>query len=154
MNERAALSADREHIRATLERLRGFARLLDSRFRIPGTDIRFGVGPLIGLVPVVGDVAGLGLSVYLILESRRLNAPGILQLRMLGNAILDAVGGTLPLVGDAFDVWYRANDRNVALLTHYLEQQLDPPPTTAYRWLPLGIAILGVGFVLLLVLML
>ena len=150
MNERGAVSADREHYRATLERLLRFARLTDSGFRIPYTSIRFGVGPLLGLVPVVGDLAGLALSSYVILEARRVQAPGLLQLRMLGNGVVDALGGVIPFVGDVFDVWFKANDRNVDLLARYLEQQLAPPPATISRWLPLAIAALGVVFLIVL----
>ncbi|TDT37075.1 uncharacterized protein DUF4112 [Halospina denitrificans] len=150
MIERGAISTDREHYRATLERLRRFARLTDSRFRIPFTSIRFGVGPILGVIPVVGDLAGLALSGYVILEARRVQAPGLLQLRMLGNGVVDALGGVIPFVGDVFDVWFKANDRNVELLTRYLEQQLAPPPSTGWRWLPLVIAALGTAFLIVL----
>ena len=117
----------RAHERATLDRLERFARLTDSRFRIPMTRIRFGIGPLLGLVPVVGDLAGLLMSLYLIQQARQVGAPGSMQLRMLGNGILDAVGGMLPFAGDVFDVFFRANDRNVALLREHLEARLAPP---------------------------
>ena len=136
----------------TLQRLERFARLMDSRFRIPMTDIRFGLGPLMGLVPVVGDVAGLFLSIYIILESRRVNAPGSLQLRMLGNGILDAAGGALPFLGDVFDVWYRANDRNVVLLRHHLHKRLETPrePEWHYNryWLIGGVIVLALALLL------
>ena len=141
-----------QRYRETLRRLERFARLMDSRFRIPRTDIRFGLGPLMGLVPVVGDVAGLLLSIYIILESRRVNAPGSLQLRMLVNGLLDAAGGALPLLGDVFDVWYRANDRNVELLRHYLEERLEaerPARRHTLLWLISGGIVLGLlGWVL------
>lgn len=147
MNDRVAVPENREQYRATLQRLERFARLLDSRFRIPGTDIRFGVGPLIGLVPVVGDFAGLALSGYVILESRRIDAPGSLQLRMLGNALLDAIGGTLPVLGDVFDVWYRANDRNVALLRSHLEEKLREPEPKRWQalWWLIGLGAVVIG---------
>ena len=151
MSNRGAVPTEDEHYRATLERLRRFARLTDSRFRIPFTSIRFGVEPLLGLVPVVGDLAGLALSGYVVLEARRVQAPGLLQLRMLGNGAVDALGGLIPFAGDVFDLWFKANDRNVELLTHYLEQQLGPPPSTASRWIPLGIAALGIAFLIVLV---
>ncbi len=116
----------RERERATLARLERFARLTDSRFRIPMTRIRFGLGPLLGVIPVVGDLAGLLMSLYLIQQARQVGAPGSLQLRMLGNGVLDAVGGMLPVAGDVFDVLFRANDRNVALLRTHLEARLAP----------------------------
>lgn len=153
MSQRPAISTQAEQYRATLERLQRFARLTDSRFRIPFTSIRFGVEPLLGLAPVVGDVAGLALSGYVILEARRVKAPPLLQLRMLGNGAVDALGGIVPLVGDVFDVWFKANDRNVELLTRYLEQQLEPPRPTGYGWLPPVIAVLGIAFVVYLILL-
>ncbi|PAU79654.1 hypothetical protein CK501_12670 [Halovibrio salipaludis] len=115
---------DPEHERATLARLERFARLTDSRFRVPFTGIRFGIGPLIGLIPGVGDFAGLVLSLYLIQQARQIGAPRSLQLRMLGNGLVDAVGGTLPVAGDVFDVFYRANNRNVTLLREHLESRV------------------------------
>lgn len=118
---------DTEHERATLARLERFARLTDSRFRIPFTGIRFGIGPLMGLIPGIGDAAGLILSLYLIHQARRIGAPRSLQLRMLGNGLVDAVGGTLPVVGDVFDVFYRANNRNVTLLREHLEARVAEP---------------------------
>ncbi|MDX1588248.1 MAG: DUF4112 domain-containing protein [Oleiphilaceae bacterium] len=127
----------REDCQASLQRLQRFAVITDSCFRIPLTRIRFGFGPILGLVPVVGDLAGLALSGYLILEARRMKAPSRLQWRMAGNALMDAVGGLLPFAGDVFDVWYKANIRNLALLTGYLETQLAPPESrkTGRLWL-------------------
>lgn len=122
MSEIPARDPERE--RATLARLERFARLTDSRFRVPFTGIRFGIGPLIGLIPGVGDFAGLVLSLYLIQQARQIGAPRSLQLRMLGNGLVDAVGGTLPLAGDVFDVFYRANNRNVTLLREHLESRV------------------------------
>lgn len=143
MNETTDTGHERE--RATLVRLEQFARLTDSRFRIPLTRIRFGIGPLIGLVPVVGDLAGLLMSLYLIQQARQVGAPGSLQLRMLGNGLLDAVGGMLPFAGDAFDVLFRANDRNVSLLREHLEERLAPPDSNQWprgAWLVLVFAAL------------
>ena len=130
MNDSTNTPHERE--RATLVRLERFARLTDSRFRIPWTRIRFGIGPLIGLVPVAGDFAGLLMSLYLIQQARRVGAPGSMQLRMLGNGILDAVGGMLPFAGDVFDVFFRANNRNVALLREHLEARLAPPASRSW----------------------
>lgn len=133
--------------RATLARLERFARLTDSRFRIPRTRIRFGIGPLLGLVPVVGDLAGLLLSLYLIQQARQVGAPVALQLRMLGNGLLDAVGGMLPFAGDAFDVLFRANNRNVALLREHLEERLAPPASNQWPsgvWLAVTVAVVAV----------
>ncbi len=133
-----------------LDRLNRFARITDSCFRIPFTRIRFGLSPLIGLVPVVGDVAGLILSIYVIVEARRLRAPRLLQLRMVFNAVVEAIGGLLPVVGDAFDVWFKANTRNLDLLCGYLRVQLEAPPRRRYwPWLLLTLIIMAVVVVVL-----
>ena len=104
---------------ATEERTRQLARLLDSRFRIPGTQVRFGVDSVIGLVPGVGDAAGLALSSYVILQAVGLGARGATVARMVANVAIDAVFGSVPLLGSLFDLWFKANDRNVALLTRH-----------------------------------
>ena len=128
-----------------LDRLNRFARITDSCFRIPFTRIRFGLSPVIGLIPVLGDIFGLILSVYVIVEARRLRAPRLLQLRMVFNAVVEAVGGVLPVVGDAFDVWFKANTRNLDLLCHHLRVQLEPPPRRRYwPWLVLTLVAMGV----------
>lgn len=114
--------SDRD-IDATLARLDAISRLLDSAVRIPGTDVRVGLDALIGLFPVVGDLATKTVSGYLILEARRLGASRWLIARMAANTTLDAIVGMVPIVGDAFDVMYRANAKNVALLRRHLERE-------------------------------
>lgn len=98
------------------------ADLLDNRFRIPGTQIRFGFDFLIGLIPYVGDMIGLAVSGLLILVMARNGASGMVGLRMAGNILLDAMVGVFPIIGDLFDLRYKANTRNVKLLQqHYHE---------------------------------
>lgn len=128
-----------------LHRVEKLSRLLDEAFRIPGTRIRLGLDSLIGLIPGVGDVAGLLMGSYLVLEAHRLGAPGELKLRMARNVAVDALVGLVPVFGDLYDVAYRSNRRNVQmLLDHY-----RPPPVRAAarasRWLPalLGTALVG-----------
>lgn len=106
-----------------LRRLRRVARLLDSEFRIPGTRWRFGLDPVIGLVPGVGDAASAVLSLWIIAESRRLGAPSGTLTRMLLNVLTDTVAGSIPVVGDAFDAGYKANLRNLALLERALAKR-------------------------------
>jgi hypothetical protein len=101
-------------------RLDAVATALDSAFIIPGTGIRFGADALIGLVPGFGDVAALALSAYIVLEARRLGAPPDMLRRMVGNIAIDAAIGTVPLLGDAFDVFFKANKRNMALLRAHI----------------------------------
>jgi Domain of unknown function (DUF4112) len=92
-------------------------------FVIPGTTIRFGLDGIIGLIPVAGDmIAGL-VSTYLLWEAKQLGAPRWLIARMLANAFLDTAIGSVPVVGDAFDVFFRANMKNMALLRRYLEKK-------------------------------
>ena len=105
-----------------LKRADQLADLLDSRFVIPGTDIRFGVDALLGLVPGGGDLVGYVASGALVLTMARHGASPLLVARMLGNVLLDTVVGSVPVLGTVFDVAYKANNRNVRLLReHYAE---------------------------------
>lgn len=100
------------------------ARLMDSQFRLPGTRFRFGLDPLLGLLPVVGDVSSFAVSAVLIVTMMRYGASGAVVVRMVLNALFDAIVGAIPLLGNLFDFAYKANDRNVALLRkHYVEGQ-------------------------------
>lgn len=100
----------------------GFGRLLDTRFRIPGTDLRFGLDFLIGLVPYAGDLLSLGLSGVMVATMARHGAGGMLIVKMLGNVALDALVGTVPFLGDVFDLFYKANVRNLHLMREHYGQ--------------------------------
>jgi hypothetical protein len=104
-------------------RLDALATLLDTAILIPGTNIRFGLDALIGLVPGIGDVITTALSLYIVHEARMLGAPGLIIARMLGNVALDGVVGAVPLLGDAFDVLWRANKRNMRLLQEWIRRE-------------------------------
>ena len=106
-----------------LARLDALARLLDVAFIEPGTNIRYGIDGLIGLIPVVGDIITTAISLWLVREARALGAPWHLTARMLGNVALDGVVGLVPLAGDAFDVMFRANVRNVRMLKRWMDKQ-------------------------------
>ncbi len=107
---------------ARLARLRKLAWLVDAQFGLPGTRFRFGVNSLLGLAPVAGDVA-LGLvSLYLVHEARALGAPPPLLARMLANIGIEVVGGAVPIVGGLFDMTFKANLRNLALLETWLQR--------------------------------
>jgi hypothetical protein len=107
----------------SVARLEALAKLMDGVFVLPGTNIRMGLDAIIGLVPVAGDmVAGL-ISTYLIWEARRLGAPRWLIARMVANTFLDTTIGAVPLLGDAFDVMFRANMKNMALLRKHMEKR-------------------------------
>jgi hypothetical protein len=106
-----------------LARLDALAKLLDVAFILPGTNVRYGIDGLIGLIPVIGDIITTAISLWLVREARALGAPWHLTMRMLGNVALDGVVGAVPLIGDAFDVMFRANIRNVKLLRRWMEKQ-------------------------------
>ena len=118
---------------ASLERVRTLARVLDSTLEIPGTNIRFGLDPLVGLIPGIGDVAGALLSGYIVLVAARLGASASVVARMVLNVAIDTIIGSVPLLGDVFDVAWKANQKNVALL----EKHLGHPVETrrASRWI-------------------
>jgi hypothetical protein len=106
-----------------LARLDMLASLLDTAFVVPGTNIRFGVDALVGLVPGIGDALTTAVSLYIVHEARQLGAPWHVVSRMIANVALDGAVGAVPILGDAFDVMWRANRRNVALLRQYLERK-------------------------------
>jgi hypothetical protein len=106
-----------------IARLEAIAKLLDVAFILPGTNIRYGIDGLIGLIPVVGDIITTAISLWLVREARALGAPWYITARMLGNVAVDGVVGLVPFAGDAFDVMFRANMRNVRMLQRWLEKQ-------------------------------
>jgi Domain of unknown function (DUF4112) len=106
-----------------LKRLDAVARLLDIAFILPGTKIRYGVDGIIGLIPVVGDIVATALSLWLVREARALGAPWHITARMLGNVAIQGVVGAVPVAGDAFDVLFRANIRNVRMLQRWMDKQ-------------------------------
>ena len=108
--------------RDRLEQLKQVAQLLDSQFSIPGTSIKVGLDSLIGLIPGVGDLISTAVSVWLIREARHLGAPWWLIARMSWNVAVDTTIGVIPVVGDVFDVVWKANRKNIELLTRHLER--------------------------------
>jgi hypothetical protein len=99
------------------------AQLLDARWGIPLTSIRFGVDALAGLLPVVGDAATGLVSAYIIFRARGEGASKGLIARMVGNVLLDTVVGSIPLLGSVFDVYFKSNKRNMRLLRRNLERR-------------------------------
>jgi hypothetical protein len=106
-----------------LARLEAIAKLLDVAFVVPGTNIRYGIDGLIGLVPVIGDIITTAFSLWLVREARALGAPWHITARMLSNVAVDGLVGLVPVAGDAFDVMFRANIRNVRMLKRWLDRQ-------------------------------
>jgi Domain of unknown function (DUF4112) len=106
--------------RAALDRIDMLATAFDTAFIVPGTNVRFGVESILRLVPAFGDFAASALSFYLLYEASRLGVPKFLMARMVANVLLEGTVGAVPIAGDAFDIYFRANRRNVALLrTHF-----------------------------------
>jgi Domain of unknown function (DUF4112) len=105
--------------RAALDRLDMLATVFDTAFLVPGTNVRFGVESLLRLVPGIGDAVASALSCYLLYEANKLGVPRLLLARMLANVVLEGTIGVVPFAGDAFDIFFRANRRNVALLREH-----------------------------------
>jgi hypothetical protein len=106
---------------AALRRVRTVSTLLDDAIRVPGTKIRFGLDPIIGLVPGIGDVLSTALSLYVVFEAIRAGVPKSLLAKMLALIAADAIVGAIPLVGPVVDAAWKANEWNVSLLTDHLE---------------------------------
>jgi Domain of unknown function (DUF4112) len=106
-----------------LARLDALAKLLDVAFVLPGTNIRYGVDGIVRLIPVVGDLIASAFSLWLVREARALGAPWHVTARMLANVALEGTVGMVPIAGDAFDVMFRANMRNMRLLRNWMEKQ-------------------------------
>ena len=122
----------------SLERLRALSRLLDSAFTIPGTRYRYGIDALIGLVPGLGDGLSALISGYIIIQASRLGAPRTVITRMIANVAVDTVFGWVPVIGDIFDVAWKSNLKNMALLETHLEN-----PAAARRGSRQALLLLG-----------
>ncbi len=109
-----------------LKALRKWATLLDAAFQVPGTKFRFGLDAIIGLIPGAGDIGTGFFSVMILLHAVRLKVPKVVIGRMVLNAALDMLAGTVPLVGDLFDAGYKANLRNMALLERHAHRGVKP----------------------------
>ena len=103
-----------------LTRVRTLARVLDSAVPIPGTSMRFGLDPILGLVPGLGDLAGAALSGYIVLAGIRMGVSRTGVIRMLANVAIDTFVGSVPLLGDLFDAGWKSNNRNVALIERHM----------------------------------
>src|SRR5687768_2046259 len=98
------------------EWLKMLSRLLDDAFLIPGTPWRVGLDPLIGLFPVVGDLATVGMSFYILITAAKMQVPRATLYRMGLNIAVDYIVGSIPLVGNVFDFFWKANSKNMELL--------------------------------------
>jgi len=115
---------DRSHSRReAVDRLDFIARVLDTAFVIPGIRIRFGIEAIIRLVPGLGDAVASLLSCVILVEAHRLGVPRTLLARMIANVLLEGTAGAMPVVGDMFDVVFRANRRNIRILRDYMDRE-------------------------------
>ena len=108
--------------RAALERLEWLANIMDTAIVLPG-NIRVGADAVIGLLPGIGDAVTTGISLWIVKEAHGLGVPKHIITRMVGNVAVDAFTGVVPVLGDAFDMFWRANRRNVKLLREHLERE-------------------------------
>lgn len=105
-----------------LKNLKVLAKLMDSQFRVPGTDVKFGLDALIGLIPGAGDFVTFLVSGYMVTILANNGASGFVLARMVLNIVIDSLVGSIPILGDIFDVAFKANQRNLALMQqHYVE---------------------------------
>ncbi len=107
-----------------LARLRRLAWLIDGAFRVPGSKFRFGLNSLIGLTPVAGDALLGAVSLYIVYEGYRLGVPRADIARMIGNVAVETAVGTIPVAGDLFDVAFKANLRNLAIIDRYVNSRI------------------------------
>ena len=132
-----------------IELLRGWSRLMDSAYRVPGTSIRFGWDPIVGLVPGVGDVATASFAVTVLYHAYRLGVPGVVLARMMLNVLIDLAAGLVPVAGDVADIAWKSNSLNLALLERHERPGVKP---TSGDWAIVLLAVVLIGSVLALVL--
>ena len=143
---------ERERIRRLIEFL---SRLMDAQFELPGVGWRFGLDPLIGLIPAVGDLVSTVVSLYIIGLAGRYGLPRITLARMSLNVLVDMLLGAVPLVGDVFDLWWKANQRNARLLAERVaDGTFESRRAKTADWLfvtamIVGLAIVFIGLVAL-----
>lgn len=124
-----------------LQVLRGWQRLLDTAFRVPGTNVRFGWDPIVGLIPWAGDVVTALFACAIVVQAHRMRVPRVVQARMLINVAADVVIGLVPFVGDLADVFWKASSRNMRLLESHVA---NPRPATPGDYLFVGAVLLAI----------
>ena len=140
---RAASDATRRS--EALAEVQALAWLLDNSIPVPGTGRRFGIDALIGLVPGIGDAVSGVVGVLVVWRATRMNLPRIVVARMLLNTLLDVTVGAIPVLGDAFDLWFKANTRNLNLMRRYVA---EPDTSTRSEWTSVGLMAAAVVLVI------
>ncbi len=110
------------HPNRSLQHLNYLAKLMDAQFRIPGTNFRFGLDAIIGLIPGAGDLSTFAISGYMLMVMARNGASGYVLARMILNILVDTLFGMIPLIGDVFDAAYKSNMRNMRLMQQYYQK--------------------------------
>ncbi len=137
-----------ERFHAAERRIGRVTRALDELIEVPGTSIRVGLDPIVGLIPVVGDAVGAIVGVWVIAEAARFGIPRVALGRMVVNLLIDLGIGAIPLIGDVFDVAMRSNSRNLALFRRHA---LDPDASTrGHQAFLAGLVLVVVGLAWLL----
>src|SRR5215208_2093523 len=106
----------------SIARITALTKLLDSAFLIPGLNRRVGIDAVIGLIPGVGDAISAALASYIIWEARQRGLPRWKIARMVGNVAFDTAIGAIPVAGDAFDLFFKANERNLRIVNEHLKR--------------------------------
>jgi len=106
-----------------LDRIQTISHLLDDAIPIPGTDIRVGLDPILGIIPGAGDTVASAVSLYIIVEGYRADAPPELLIKMLSLVAIDTLVGSVPILGTLFDAFWKANRWNTNMLASHLEDQ-------------------------------
>ena len=134
-----------------LERLRRIGFLLDNSIGIPGTRFRLGLDALVGLVPGIGDLVGGLLSLYIIVEAHRMGVPRSVVTRMGWNVAIDTLAGMVPILGDLFDIGFKSNQRNLALLDGFAQRPVEARRSSRrLLWLiTLGVVLVTAGAIAL-----
>ena len=114
-----AMSKDPQAVR---QRVEAMEMLLERSFRIPGVNIPIGLDSIVGLIPVLGDVITAAMGAYMVWEARNLGMSKWQLMRMTANVGVDAALGAIPLAGDAFDLLFRSNTRNLRIIKKHLDK--------------------------------
>ena len=109
----------------TIEALQALSRLMDRAFTLPGTNIKVGLDSIIGLLPGIGDTITVAISGYIYTFAKKAGVPLHLRIKMLWNIFIDWLIGIVPLIGDIFDVGWKANTKNVDIITRYYQKKKD-----------------------------
>lgn len=130
-----------------LTRLRRVSKILDNAIAIPGTKISFGLDPILGLIPGGGDTITGGIAAYIVVEAARMGVPREILGKMVGNILIDSFAGTVPVVGDLFDLGWKANVKNLELLEKHLDLTKSSKSDRLFIFgLILVLALIVVGF--------